>query len=357
MRASMTVPTFALVMSAVLLTSGTNAASNRMPELERTAWSLSALPGSSSVSDRQVTMRFESGRVHGTDGCNRYSAPYSTSPDGFQLTAPVVSTKMACPEPVMKQAEAFLAALAKARGARIDDGHLFLVDAVGVIVATLDAQSQEIAGTEWTVTGYNTGTNAVVGVLAETHLSVRFSADGKISGSAGCNDYTGSYSFSGQSLTIGETAATRKMCAQPEGVMKQERLFLNALAMVTLARVDGDLLELRARDGGLAVKAVRSDGPRSQRSASSPLAGELRYMADAARFTQCSSGRSYPVAMEADFASLERAYLDAVSEPAAPLYVTFEGSIADRPRMEGEGTEPTVVVDRFLAVSPGKRCE
>jgi heat shock protein HslJ len=170
---------------------------------------------------------------------------------------------MACPEPVMKQAEAFLAALAKARGARIDDGKLVLVDADGVSLATLDAQSQEIAGTEWTVTGYNTGTNAVVGVLAETHLSIRFSADGKISGSAGCNDYTGPYSSSGQSLTIGETAATRKTCAQPEGVMKQERLFLKAVGMITLARVDGDLLELRSRDGGLAVKAVRSDGARS----------------------------------------------------------------------------------------------
>jgi heat shock protein HslJ len=113
------------------------------------------------------------------------------------------------------------------------------------------------------VTGYNTGTNAVAGVLAETRLSIRFSADAKISGSAGCNDYAGSYSSSGQSLTIGETAATRKMCAQPEGVMKQERLFLKALAMVTLARMDGDLLELRSRDGGLAVKAVRSGGPGS----------------------------------------------------------------------------------------------
>lgn len=267
MRASMTVPAFTLVMGAVLLASGADAASNRMPELERTAWSVSTLPGIATLSDRRATLRFENERVHGTDGCNRYSAPYSTSPEGFQLSAPVVSTKMACPEPVMQQADAFLAALAKARGARIDDGHLVLVDADGVIVATLDAQSQEIAGTAWTVTGYNTGMNAVVSVLPDTHLSIRFSADGTMSGSAGCNDYTGSYSFSGQSLTIGETAATKKTCAQPEGVMKQERIFLKALAMVSIVRMDGDLLELRSRDAGLAVKAVRSDGTRSAKIA------------------------------------------------------------------------------------------
>lgn len=187
MRASTTISTFALVTSAVLAATGTNAASNRMHDLEPTAWRRAALPG---------------------------GAPYSTSMDG-------------------------------------------------VISVTPDAQSQEIANTEWTVTRYNAGTKAVVDVLAETHLSIRFSADAKVSGSAGCNDYTGSYSSSGQSFTIGETAATRKVCAQPEGVMKQERLFLKALSMVAFARVDGDLLELHSRDGSLAVKAVRSAGTRS----------------------------------------------------------------------------------------------
>jgi heat shock protein HslJ len=177
-------------------------------------------------------MRLGSGRVHGADGCNRYSAPYSTSFDG-------------------------------------------------VVMATLDAESQELANTEWTVIAYNAGTNAVVGVLAETHLSIRFSADAKMSGSAGCNDYTGSYSFSGQNLTIGGTAATRRTCAQPEGVMKQERLFLKALSMVAFARVDGDRLELHLRDGGLAAKAVRSAGPRAV--------------------------RGDPAAMEADFVSAEPA--------------------------------------------------
>jgi heat shock protein HslJ/uncharacterized lipoprotein NlpE involved in copper resistance len=87
------------------------------------------------------------------------------------------------------------------------------------------------------------------------------------------------------------------------------------------------------------------------------LGGEFTYMADAAGFTECMTGLRYPVAMEGDFVQLERAYLAAVSQPGAPLYVTFEGSLLDRPRMEGEGTERTVVVDRFVNVWPGERCE
>ncbi len=85
--------------------------------------------------------------------------------------------------------------------------------------------------------------------------------------------------------------------------------------------------------------------------------GEMTYFADAAQFSECMTGRSYPIAMERDYLALERAYLGAVREPGAPLYVTFEGALAERPRMEGGGSERTVVVDRFINVWPHERCE
>jgi len=88
-----------------------------------------------------------------------------------------------------------------------------------------------------------------------------------------------------------------------------------------------------------------------------PFAGEMRYMADAALFTDCQTGRSYPIAMEADYVRMERAYLDVAGEPGGPLYVTFEGFIAPRPKMEGDGLEPTVVVEHFINVWPGRKCE
>jgi copper homeostasis protein (lipoprotein) len=87
------------------------------------------------------------------------------------------------------------------------------------------------------------------------------------------------------------------------------------------------------------------------------LGGEMTYMADAASFTECMTGRRYPIAFEGDFVKLERAYLAAASEPGARLYVTFDGSIVDRPRMEGAGTERTVVVSRYINVWPDQRCE
>lgn len=87
------------------------------------------------------------------------------------------------------------------------------------------------------------------------------------------------------------------------------------------------------------------------------LGGEMQYMADAVRYFECGSGRSYPIAMEADFVAMERAYLGAVSAPGAKLYVTFEGSIVPRPKMEGGGEEPAVVVTRFIHAWPDEACE
>ena len=50
---------------------------------------------------------------------------------------------------------------------------------------------------------------------------------------------------------------TRRMCATP-GVMEQERFFLKALETVATMRMEGDGLELRTKDGALAVGLLRS---------------------------------------------------------------------------------------------------
>lgn len=87
------------------------------------------------------------------------------------------------------------------------------------------------------------------------------------------------------------------------------------------------------------------------------LSGEMTYMADAARFTECLTGRSYPIGQEGDFLRMQRGYLAAVSKPGGKLYVTFDGSITDRPKIEGAENERAVVVRRFINVWPQEACE
>jgi len=89
-----------------------------------------------------------------------------------------------------------------------------------------------------------------------------------------------------------------------------------------------------------------------------PLRGMFTYMADAPRFEECLTGRSYPVAMEGPYIELERAYV-AAGKPAAgaPIMAALEAAITERPAMEGDRPIPTVVVRRFIGLFPSQTCE
>jgi heat shock protein HslJ len=223
------------------------------PSLDGTAWVLSSLPGRELLEGATATLSFDEGRASGTDGCNRYALSYSTSGSSLTIDPRGISTQMACPPEVMEQAGAFMAGLTSARGYRVEAGQLELLGGDGTLLATFAPQRQSVAGTSWRVVGYNNGRQAVVSVLGGSTLTMSFSADGRVSGSAGCNNYVATYTASGKSLTIGPAAATRKMCVNPEGVMEQEQQFLKALETVATARQEGDRLELRTATGAMAV--------------------------------------------------------------------------------------------------------
>ena len=86
------------------------------------------------------------------------------------------------------------------------------------------------------------------------------------------------------------------------------------------------------------------------------LRGMFRYMADAGLFTECSTGQRWPVAQEADNATLEREYLKVRTEPGGPVLVSVDGRVAMRPKMEGVGLQPTLVPERFVGAYPGETC-
>lgn len=228
------------------------------PDLEGTAWVLAELSGRAQLPGGRITLRFEGGRASGSDGCNRYSLPYAASGGRLELTGPGIATPMACAPDVTDQASAYMAGLAAARSYRIVRGQLELCDEAGDALIRLSPQPQELAGTAWRVSGYNNGRQAVVGVLGGTSLSVHFGADGRVSGSAGCNDFTAAYTARGTAISIGPVAATRKLCGSPERIMEQEQQFLRALETANTTRREGERLELRTATGALAVSLVEA---------------------------------------------------------------------------------------------------
>ena len=222
-------------------------------------WSLTTLNGEPIQPDTIITAQFgPDGLLGGISGCNQYNARYEV--DGTNLTiAPGASTRKACPEAVMEQERAYLAALGATRSYEISGETLSLKDEAGNAVAVFEAVSQDLVGTAWSVLSYNNGKEAVVGVMAETELTATFGEDGQVTGSGGCNDYFGPYETDGNAISMGPFGLTRMLC--PEQVMEQEGQYLAALESATVYKIEGDSMEMRTSEGALAATFRRTSAP------------------------------------------------------------------------------------------------
>jgi heat shock protein HslJ len=217
-------------------------------------WLLTSLNDQSPAAGTTVYAEFGAdGSVTGTDGCNRFRMPYTVTGSTISISGPGAGTLILCPPPIMEQADAFRQALASATTYSIAGSTLILIDGNGTVVATFMAQDQALAGTAWQVVNYNNGQGGVVTLINGTQITATFGADGRIVGSAGCNQYNAAYTTSGGTITVGAPASTRRFCAAPDGVMEQEGRYLTALQSAATYSIRGDLLEMRTADDALAL--------------------------------------------------------------------------------------------------------
>jgi len=99
---------------------------------------------------------------------------------------------------------------------------------------------------------------------------------------------------------------------------------------------------------------LQSDGALDPTDVSLFLGGQMTYQADGARFTECLTGRSYPIAAGGEAERLQQAYLADVAQPGTALFVSFEGTITRRPGLESGQIEPVVTIQRFISTRPGR---
>jgi heat shock protein HslJ len=223
--------------------------------LAGTAWDLAqyAPAGSTALTSVPVgvkaTAEFTADQIAGSSGCNRFSGGYTTDGSTIDL-GPLASTAMACVGEAMAVEADYLARLDEASTFSVGQGTMTMSNGAGeVVLSYTEAVPITLTGTDWSATGINTGTGAVSSLVAGTTVTAVFGDDGTISGNAGCNTYNGTYTVSGQTMTIGPLATTRMACA-PD-VSKQEANYLEALGRVTTYTIRGDQLELRDADGAL----------------------------------------------------------------------------------------------------------
>ncbi len=111
-----------------------------------------------------------------------------------------------------------------------------------------------LEGTTWVLVSYGDPSDPQA-VLEGTEITVVFdSAEGRVSGSAGCNSYFGSYEVDEGTITFGLLGATLMACLEPEGVMEQEAAYFAALDSVVTYHIQGDKLEMGDTDGALVLQ-------------------------------------------------------------------------------------------------------
>ncbi len=190
--------------------------------------------------------------------CNRALASYRLEESRLHLDLGP-TTLMACDEDSL--GDRFLIQLGAVSLVFFQEGQLFIdlkFDSGTMKFSPLET-AQTLIGSHWQATGYNNGRGALVSLIEGTEINLHFGAEGRVEGSAGCNQYSAPFEIQGEHITIGPASSTRKFCAEPTGLMAQEAAFLAALPQAIQLEMIGERLEMRMADGALVATWTRAE--------------------------------------------------------------------------------------------------
>jgi putative lipoprotein len=216
------------------------------------------------TADPRPTISFDGSRAAGSTGCNQYGGAYTV--DGTVLTIrQVAQTLRACAEPVARLESAFTQILQNVNQFNVGGDTLTLTTATGNTLvfgangagnpATAATGNPRLAGTNWQLARY-TLNRATVTVAAARAPSLSFDTAGRVSGSTGCNRFTGGYSSSIAGVLTFTAFATTRVACLGEGA-NLERAFLTIVRGVTRYSGDAGTITLTSGAGSLVFRRVQ----------------------------------------------------------------------------------------------------
>lgn len=135
-------------------------------------------------------------------------------------------------------------------------GHRDFIAGIALMIAGATAVTAQgavpaqLTGGEWVVESVG---GASVG--GDRRARIAIAADGRATGSGGCNRLMGRADINGEAITFGTLATTRMACVP--AVMEQERNLLDALAATRSHRVTSATLTLHDASGAELVRLAR----------------------------------------------------------------------------------------------------
>lgn len=107
----------------------------------------------------------------------------------------------------------------------------------------------------WRLQSHNNGQGTLVAVLPNTEITARFSSSGSVTGTGGCNEYSGGYQAYDEVLRIGSLNASQQSCDNE--IMNQEQAFLNAMRSAAKFSIFGNQLTVRDSRGAIVLSFIR----------------------------------------------------------------------------------------------------
>lgn len=207
------------------------------------------------VPDTHIRISFDDGRLSASAGCNTMFGGYHLE-DGELVVDGLGMTEMGCSSELMEQ-DSWLSELLTSRpGAALEGDQLVLTSGTTTlrlldrVVADPD---RPLIDTVWLVDSLISG-DAVSTTPGDAQATITFAQDGSVAVMPGCNSGRGSYQQSGDTVTIGPLALTRKFCAGAAGELEQAVLEVLQSPELTV-EITAGRLTLMGAERGLGLRA------------------------------------------------------------------------------------------------------
>ena len=131
-----------------------------------------------------------------------------------------------------------------------------VLSAVLVLSPAACGSEPALEGTTWVLQEYGKPGN-LQAVLEDTEITVEFkSEEGKVGGSAGCNNYFAGYDINESELTIRPPIGSTMM-ACPEPVMNQEQQYFSLLEAAETFKIENGDLTITSSGNQILVFAAK----------------------------------------------------------------------------------------------------
>jgi heat shock protein HslJ len=226
--------------------------SPKLTSLLETEWILVSINNISAVTEADVTLAFPNpNEFSGFAGCNYFGGRFASGGTSFTIDDRRIDrTRFDCdiPASVIEQEVVFFNTLPEAKTYQATENRLVIkgdgkstLEFTRKLPATVDPG---LLGTEWIL-------SSIPGqsLLEQVNITLNFEEE-TAGGYGGCNHYGGKYAVANEGqLSIPEIASTAQDCATPDGVMVQEKTYVDIFGDIAQYQIKDNQLELAGASG------------------------------------------------------------------------------------------------------------